>query len=82
MVSELNMAELKCTQYKSDFQQVTDELANMKKKYLAEKKATRTLRMAYESNRELNQSRGGTSGGEIKYTGGGFRMSVQQISTK
>lgn len=82
MVSELNMSELKNAEYKSDLQRVTDELADLKKKYLSEKKANRTLRMAYESNRELNQSRGGTAGGEIRYTGGGFRMSVQQISSK
>lgn len=76
------MAEHKSIEYKSDFQRVTEELGELKKKYLAEKKANRTLRMAYESSRELNQSRGGTAGGEIRYTGGGFRMSVQQISSK
>lgn len=76
------MAELKSTEYKSDFQRVTEELADLKKKYLAEKKAHRTLRMSYNSSRELNQIHRGTSGGEIRYTGGGFRMSVQQISSK
>lgn len=82
MVSELNMSELKSAEYKSDLQRVTEELAELKKRYLAEKKAHRTLRMAYKSSRELNQAHGGTPGGEIRYTGGGFRMSVQQISSK
>lgn len=76
------MAELKTSEYKSDLQRVTEELAELKKKYLTEKKANRTLRMAYKSSRELNQVHGGTTGGEIRYTGGGFRMSVQQVSTK
>lgn len=80
MVSELNMAELKATEYKSDLQKVTEELAELKKKYLAEKKANRTKRMAYETSRELNHSRG--DAGEVKFTGGGFRMSVHQITTK
>lgn len=76
------MYELKSTEYKSDLQKVTEELAELKRRYLAEKKAHRTLRMAYKSSRELNQAHGGSSGEEIRYTGGGFRMSVQQISTK
>uniref|UniRef100_A0A6P7F183 Cilia- and flagella-associated protein 58-like n=1 Tax=Diabrotica virgifera virgifera TaxID=50390 RepID=A0A6P7F183_DIAVI len=83
MVSELNMADFKANEYKSDLQRVTEELADLKKKYLAEKKANRTLRMAYESSRELNQGRSSSGGtGEVKFTGGGFRMSVSQISTK
>ncbi|XP_057669299.1 cilia- and flagella-associated protein 58-like [Diorhabda carinulata] len=81
MVSELNMADLKVNEYKSDLQRVSEELADLKKKYLAEKKANRTLRMAHESRRELNHSRIGDTG-EVKFTGGGFRMSVSQISSK
>ncbi|CAH1154041.1 unnamed protein product [Phaedon cochleariae] len=78
LVSELNMTELKSVEYKSDLQRVTEELADLKKKYLAEKKANRTKRIAHESSREANHSRAGEAG-EVRFTGGGFRMSVQQI---
>ncbi|KAJ8978920.1 hypothetical protein NQ317_013358 [Molorchus minor] len=77
LVSELNMAELKSTEYKSDLQRVTDELAELKRKYLSEKKANRNMRMAAESSRELNLSRGGRGdASEVKFTGGGFRIPV------
>ncbi|KAJ8965219.1 hypothetical protein NQ314_004289 [Rhamnusium bicolor] len=39
LVSELNMAELKSVEYKADLQRVTDELTDLKRKYLAEKKS-------------------------------------------
>nr|XP_023014333.1 cilia- and flagella-associated protein 58-like [Leptinotarsa decemlineata] len=80
LVSELNMTELKSTEYKSDLQRVTEELADLKKKYLAEKKANRSMRLMYGASRELKNGRGDS--GEVKFTGGGFRMSVQQISSK
>lgn len=81
LVSELNMADLKANEYKSDLQKLTDELAEMKKKYITEKKAHRALRMAYESSREMNQN-GDSEAGDVKFTGGGFRMSVSKITTK
>lgn len=75
------MADLKANEYKSDLQKLTDELAEMKKKYITEKKAHRALRMAYESSREMNQN-GDSEAGDVKFTGGGFRMSVSKITTK
>lgn len=73
------MAELKATEYKSDLQKITEELTDLKRKYLEEKKLNRAKRTALESTLERdNQS----SASEVRFTGGGFRMSVQQISTK
>ncbi|XP_044264662.1 cilia- and flagella-associated protein 58-like [Tribolium madens] len=76
LVSELNMAELQAKEYKSDLQRVTEELNELKKKYIAEKKSQRLQKLAHESSREVNQN-----GAQVKYTGGGFRMSVQSISS-
>lgn len=73
------MAELKATEYKSDVQKLTDELADLKRKYLEEKKLNRAKRTALESTVERD---GQSSASDVRFTGGGFRMSVQQISTK
>lgn len=79
------MAELKATEYKSDLQKVTEELAELKRKYLEEKKANRPRRTTLDSNdreRPAAAARSSGASGEVRFTGGGFRMSVQQITTK
>lgn len=78
------MAELKSTEYKSDLQKVTEELAELKRKYLEEKKANRSRHTALDLNDKERPApaRGNGAGGEVRFTGGGFRMSVQQITTK
>jgi archaellum component FlaC len=81
MVSELNMAELQAKEYKSDLQRVTDELNELKKKYIAEKRAQKIQKLAYESSRDANQYHNKQNGAQVKYTGGGFRMSVQSITS-
>ena len=75
------MAELQAKEYKSDLQRVTDELNDLKKKYIAEKKAQKFQKLAYESSREVNQYNNKQNGAQVKYTGGGFRMSVQSITS-
>lgn len=81
------MAEVQAGEYKSDLQRVTDELNDLKRKYLAEKKAQRNQKQ-FDSSRDANQIANqqtiNNSGGQaqiVKYTGGGFRMSVQSISS-
>lgn len=74
------MAELQAKEYKSDLQRVTDELNELKKKYIAEKKF-RLQKMAAESSRDSNQYQPKQTGPQVKYTGGGFRMSVQSITS-
>ncbi|XP_050310350.1 cilia- and flagella-associated protein 58-like [Anthonomus grandis grandis] len=84
LVSELNLAELKVTEYKQDLQKVNEELAELKRKYLEEKKANQSRRATLDSS----AGRGGRAGSlneensEVRFTGGGFRMSVQQIASK
>lgn len=85
LVSELNMSELQAKEYKSDLQRITEELNDLKRKYIADKKAQRFQKVAYDSSRELNQfgkqQSGSTGGAHVKYTGGGFRMSVQSLTS-
>lgn len=76
------MAELKATEYKLDFEKITEELADLKRKYLEEKKLNRAKRTALESTVERDGQSNNASASEVRFTGGGFRMSVQQISTK
>lgn len=75
------MAELKATEYKLDLEKITEELADLKRKYLEEKKLNRAKRTALESTLERD-GQSNASASEVRFTGGGFRMSVQQISTK
>ncbi|XP_030757675.1 cilia- and flagella-associated protein 58-like [Sitophilus oryzae] len=79
MVSELNMTELKSAEYKADLQKVTEQLAELKRKYLEEKKANRAKRAAAEPNRE-NSSQ--IHANAVRFSGGGFRMTVPEIATK
>ncbi|KAL1494784.1 hypothetical protein ABEB36_010327 [Hypothenemus hampei] len=81
LISELNMAELKASEYKADLQKVTEELGELKRKYLEEKKTNRARATPLESTakeRDYMQE----SASEVRFTGGGFRMSVQQICSK
>lgn len=83
LVGELNMVHLKASQYKSDFERVSEELAVMKRKFLEEKRQIRAKNIGITSSQEINhqnQKRESTS--DVRSTGGGFRMSVQQISKK
>lgn len=83
LVAELNMSHLKVSEYKSDFERVNDELQIMKKKFLDERRQSRAQSLAISSSREIHQQhKKRESASEVKFTGGGFRMSVQQISTK
>ncbi|XP_066253136.1 cilia- and flagella-associated protein 58-like [Euwallacea similis] len=85
LVSELHLAELKVTEYKSDLQKSMEELADLKQKYLEEKKSNRAKQTALESSgrdRKSSQMQTGASATEVRFTGGGFRMSVQQVSSK
>lgn len=77
------MSELQAKEYQSDLQRVTEELNDLKKKYIADKKAQRFQKISYNSSRELNHfsSKETGSGAQVKYTGGGFRMSVQSLTS-
>lgn len=81
------MSELQAKEYKSDLQRITEELNDLKRKYIADKKAQRFQKVAFNSSRELNQfskhqsGSTSTSGAHVKYTGGGFRMSVQSLTS-
>ncbi|KAH1017841.1 cilia- and flagella-associated protein 58 [Dendroctonus ponderosae] len=80
LVSELNMTELKATEYKADLQKVTEELADLKRKYLEEKKSNRPRRTTLESAGREGTDQVGAC--DVRFTGGGFRMSVHQVPTK
>ncbi|XP_066139447.1 cilia- and flagella-associated protein 58-like [Euwallacea fornicatus] len=84
LVSELNLAELKVTEYKSDLQKSMEEVADLKQKYLEEKKLNRAKQTVLESSGRdgSSQTQAGASVGEVRFTGGGFRMSVHQVSSK
>ncbi|KAF5307653.1 hypothetical protein FQR65_LT06708 [Abscondita terminalis] len=74
LVSELNLTELQVIEYKEDLDKVREELKDVKKKYLIEKKAHRKdlelLRMF--EGKEPRRS----SSSQIKFAGGGFKMSI------
>nr|CAH7768036.1 unnamed protein product [Callosobruchus chinensis] len=66
LVSELNMAELKAAEYKSDLQRVSEELCEMKKRYLAEKKTNRMQEMQLQAS--VMHARGDCNVGcEVKF---------------
>ncbi|XP_044753434.1 cilia- and flagella-associated protein 58-like [Coccinella septempunctata] len=70
LVSELNMAEYQAKEYQISLQKVTDELKDLKKKYLADKKKEELRSSAQNSakgDNVMNQ-------GQTKFTGGGFRV--------
>jgi hypothetical protein len=48
---------------------------------LNEKRAQKIQKLAYESSRDANQYHNKQNGAQVKYTGGGFRMSVQSITS-
>lgn len=70
MVSELNMAEYQANEYKISLQKVSEELKDLKKKYLADKKKEE-IRLSQQNSAKdenvMNQ-------GQTKFTGGGFRV--------
>ncbi|XP_060527691.1 cilia- and flagella-associated protein 58-like [Cylas formicarius] len=76
LVSEMNMTELKLMEYKSDLEKANEELGELKKKYLQEKKENNARLLAGDSRREIDRHLAQTS--EVRFTGGGFRMSVQE----
>ncbi|CAH1188590.1 unnamed protein product [Phyllotreta striolata] len=83
LVSELNMSDMKINEYKSDIQKLTEELNEMKKKFLAEHRALQALRATCQQGRELSSNDLNDLGGsEAKFAGGGFRMSVSKIASK
>ncbi|VEN52638.1 unnamed protein product [Callosobruchus maculatus] len=67
LVSELNMAELKAAEYKSDLQRVSEELCEMKKRYLAEKKTNHMQRLQLEANMMHTRTRADSNTGEVKF---------------
>ncbi|KAK5644587.1 hypothetical protein RI129_005887 [Pyrocoelia pectoralis] len=74
LVSELNMTELQAIEYKDDLDKVREELKEVKKKYLIEKKAHQkdidTLKTLENKHNQMPNIV------PIKFTGGGFKMSV------
>ncbi|XP_076265822.1 cilia- and flagella-associated protein 58-like [Rhynchophorus ferrugineus] len=79
LVSELNMAELKAAEYKTDLQRLTEELAELKRKNLEDKRAMRTNCPPIEACHENTNPAGA---GAVRFSGGGFRMSVPKVLTK
>ncbi|KAF2901963.1 hypothetical protein ILUMI_04223 [Ignelater luminosus] len=77
LVSELNMTEQQALEYKEDLDKVREELKQLKKKYLNEKKTQQKRLEALKAaeSRETNQSLAQNSS-QIKFTGGGFKMSI------
>lgn len=74
------MTELKATEYRADLQKVTEELADLKRKYLEEKKSNRSRRTTLESAGREGTDQAGAC--DVRFTGGGFRMSVHQVPSK
>lgn len=79
MVSELNMTELQVKEHKAELEKVTNELKTVKQKYAEERRAqSKRLAVLQESSsKSSNQSK---QSSEIKFTGGGFRMSVASVN--
>lgn len=70
MVSELNMAEYQANEYKISLQKVSEELKDLKKKYLADKKKEEIRLSQQNSVKDENVM----NQGQTKFTGGGFRV--------
>lgn len=79
------MTERQVIEYKASFEKVTEELNNFKKKYYEEQKARRSRmelleadrRASQVSNRQRSQSQ---LSAQLRFAGGGFRMSVDRSS--
>ncbi|XP_031349556.1 cilia- and flagella-associated protein 58-like [Photinus pyralis] len=74
LVSELNMTELQSIEYKEDLDKVREELKEVKKKYLIEKKAHQKDLDALKTLESKHNQMPNIV--PIKFTGGGFKMSV------
>lgn len=76
------MTEMQAKEYKANLEKVTEELNQLKKKILAEQrvKNKRLEGLEQKVSQDLNQKDSRTSSSsQIKYTGGGFRMSVENV---
>ncbi|KAK9886136.1 hypothetical protein WA026_014923 [Henosepilachna vigintioctopunctata] len=71
LVSELNMAEYQANEYKISLQKVTEEMNELKKKFLAAKKKEELHTTAQNLSKE---ERSMANQGQTKFTGGGFRV--------
>lgn len=80
MVAELNMTELQSKEYKLELEKATEELNRFKKRYAADQKAEqKKLELSTSVNKVASQT---PAPGPVKFTGGGFRMSVDSIHNK
>lgn len=74
------MMEMQAKEYKANLDKVTEELNQLKKKNLAEQRARmkRLEALDQKPSKDLNQKDSRTSS-QIKFAGGGFRMSVETV---
>lgn len=75
MVAELNMTELQAKEYKLDLEKTTEELNKFKKRYAADQKKSE---IPAADDKEGNKP----DIVPVKFTGGGFRMSVDSTQNK
>ncbi|XP_018319123.1 cilia- and flagella-associated protein 58-like [Agrilus planipennis] len=85
LLSELNMTEQNALQYKQEMEKLKDEIKELRKKYLWEKKSRRKLceflATIDKPSQDTNHKQGGRNQtNQTKFAGGGFRMSIDGVT--
>lgn len=74
------MTEQQMAEYKANLEKVTEELGQLKRKQLDEQKA-KTKRQEIEQRPSLVPNQKSSSSTQLKFAGGGFRMSTSVENT-